>query len=150
MGCKDEEEETESLCVGRASTGVEGLSSVSAEFPDPSSGDVLGVFDADPGSLFAVPCELDPGLEAGNSVVSLLFAAALVTLAAFVVSSFISTSVFGFGPSALALTFFSLTSFDTTPRFASGFEEPLDVPLWVLPLDAVVPAAAEGATTVFR
>jgi hypothetical protein len=120
---------------------------VSAEFPELASrNNVLGTLEADLGILFAGSCERDAGLDAGDSVCSFPFPP--VILDAFALSSFICTSVFGFDPSVFTLGFFSLASFDITPRFASGFDdddEPLVVTLGVVPLEGgLTPAAACG------
>jgi hypothetical protein len=116
-------------------------------FPDPAScGDSLGAFGIDPGSLFAGPCVTDADLGAGGSVVSFPFP--LETLDSFALSSFICTSVFSFGPSAFARGFFSLGSLDVTPRFVSGFEEPLGVALGVFALDELALAGVCAGVVV--
>jgi len=138
-------EEVDSFGVGWASAGVAGLDGVST----PSCADALRVFDAaDPESLFAGPCERDIDLDAGEFVGSFAFALAALK-DAFALSSFICTSVLGFCPSAFTLAFFSLTSFDITPRFASGFDELEDEPPVVafgeVPWDEPAPAAEPNA-----
>jgi hypothetical protein len=111
-------DDDESLGVRRGSPGVECFfSGVSVELADPESCDGAFVALAASGESLLVGTEVL--LDAERSSTSLPFPP--IALDVFALSSFICTSALIFVPGTLVLVFFSLTSLDTTPRFASDF-----------------------------
>jgi hypothetical protein len=141
-------------CDSLGPAGVEGLVGVST----PScADDCLTAFEAEPGCFLTGAWEWDAeGLDAGDSAGSFPFvlaaAAAAAAFDALAPSSFIWTSVFCFCASAFTLAFFSLISFDITPRFASSFDEedgPPGVAFAVVLLDELTPAAEFEVGIVF-